>query len=34
MTDFPGKGTVAVLKTKPATILDDIEELMKLGFNT
>jgi uncharacterized protein (DUF362 family) len=31
MTDFPGKGKVAVLKTSPATILDDIEKLMKLA---
>ena len=33
MTEFVGKGKVAVLKTTPETILDDIEELMKLaGF--
>jgi len=33
MTDFPGKGKVAVLKTAPETVLDDIERLMKLaGF--
>ena len=31
MTDFPGKGTVAVLKTSPATVLDDIERLIKLA---
>lgn len=31
MTDFPGKGKVAVLKTSPNTILEDIERLMKLG---
>ena len=31
MTDFPGKGKVAVLKTSPGTVLDDIEKLMKLG---
>ncbi len=31
MTDFPGKGQVAVLKTSPATILDDTERLMKLA---
>jgi uncharacterized protein (DUF362 family) len=31
MADFPGKGRVAVLKTSPATILDDIEKLMKLA---
>ncbi len=33
MTDFPGKGIVALIKTTPATVLDDIERLMKLaGF--
>ena len=33
MTDFPGKGKVALIKTTPASILDDIERLMKLaGF--
>jgi uncharacterized protein (DUF362 family) len=33
MTDFPGKGKVALIKTTPATVLDDIERLMKLaGF--
>lgn len=31
MPDFPGKGTVAVLKTSPDTVLDDIERLMKLA---
>lgn len=31
MTDFPGKGKVAVLKTSPETVLDDIETLMKLA---
>ncbi len=31
MADFPGKGKVAVLKTSPATVLDDIEKLMKLA---
>ena len=31
MTDFPGKGKVAVLKTSPETILEDIEKLMKLA---
>jgi uncharacterized protein (DUF362 family) len=31
MTDFPGKGKVAVLKTTPETILDDTEKLMKLA---
>jgi uncharacterized protein (DUF362 family) len=30
MADFPGKGKVAVLKTSPETVLDDIEKLMKL----
>ncbi len=35
MTDYPGKGKVAVLKTSPATVLDDIEQLMKLaGFES
>ena len=28
MSDFPGKGKVAVLKTTPGTVLDDIEQLM------
>ncbi|MEW5871712.1 MAG: DUF362 domain-containing protein [Chloroflexota bacterium] len=33
MADFPGKGKVAVLKTSPATVLEDIGRLMKLaGF--
>lgn len=31
MADFPGKGVVAVLKTTPETVLDDIERLMKLA---
>ena len=31
MTDYPGKGKVAVLKTSPTTVLDDIERLMKLA---
>ena len=31
MADFPGKGKVAVLKTSPETVLDDIEKLMKLA---
>lgn len=31
MPDFPGKGKVAVLKTSPDTVLDDIEKLMKLA---
>jgi uncharacterized protein (DUF362 family) len=33
MAEFPGKGKVAVLKTSPGTILEDIQTLMKLaGF--
>ncbi len=31
MSNFPGKGKVAVLKTSPATVLDDIERLMALA---
>jgi uncharacterized protein (DUF362 family) len=31
MSEFPGKGKVAVLKTSPATVLEDIERLMKLA---
>ena len=31
MTDFPGKGKVAVLKTTPQTILDDYERLMVMA---
>jgi uncharacterized protein (DUF362 family) len=31
MTEFIGKGRVAVLKTSPETVLDDIERLMKLA---
>jgi len=31
MSEFPGKGKVAVLKTTPDTVLDDIEQLMKLA---
>ncbi|MHB0922945.1 MAG: DUF362 domain-containing protein [Bellilinea sp.] len=31
MANFPGKGKVAVLKTSPETILDDIEKLMILA---
>jgi uncharacterized protein (DUF362 family) len=31
MRTFPGKGKVAVLKTSPETVLDDIERLMKLA---
>ncbi len=31
MSNFPGKGKVAVLKTSPDTVLDDYERLMKLA---
>ncbi len=31
MSNYPGKGKVAVLKTTPDTVLDDIEKLMKLA---
>ncbi|HEU0296558.1 MAG TPA: hypothetical protein VFR47_27730 [Anaerolineales bacterium] len=31
MTNYPGKGKVAVLRTSPATVLDEIERLMKLA---
>lgn len=31
MTNFPGKGKVAVLKTSPETVLEDIDRLMKLA---
>ena len=31
MANFPGKGKVAVLKTAPKTVLDDIEKLMTLA---
>jgi uncharacterized protein (DUF362 family) len=31
MSQFPGKGKVAVLKTTPATVLDDYERVMKLA---
>ena len=31
MSDFPGKGKVAVLKTSPETVLEDIEKLMRLA---
>jgi uncharacterized protein (DUF362 family) len=31
MTSFPGKGKVAVLKTSPESILDDIQQVMKLA---
>ncbi|HEY47511.1 MAG: iron-sulfur cluster-binding protein [Anaerolineae bacterium SM23_ 63] len=31
MTDFPGKGVVAALKTSPESILEDIDRVMKLA---
>jgi uncharacterized protein (DUF362 family) len=31
MSEFPGKGKVAVLKTSPDTVLNDFEELMQLA---
>lgn len=31
MSDFPGKGKVAVLKTSPDTVLEDIDRLMKMA---
>jgi hypothetical protein len=31
MPDLAGKGKVAILKTRPETVLDDIEELMDLA---
>jgi len=31
MSEYPGKGKVAVLKTTPETVLDDIERVMKLA---
>jgi len=31
MSDFPGKGRVAVLKTTPATVLDDIQQVMVMA---
>ena len=31
MTEFPGKGKVAVVKTSPETVLDDLEKVMKLA---
>lgn len=31
MSTFPGKGKVAVVKTSPATVLEDIDRLMKLA---
>jgi uncharacterized protein (DUF362 family) len=35
MADFPGKGTVAVLKTSPESVLDDLQRVMSLaGFES
>ena len=31
MPDFPGKGQVAVLQTRPETVLEDIQRLMSLA---
>jgi uncharacterized protein (DUF362 family) len=31
MSNFPGKGKVAILKTQPETVLDDIERLMEMA---
>jgi uncharacterized protein (DUF362 family) len=31
MSDFPGKGRVAVIKTTPATVLDDIQQVMHMA---
>jgi uncharacterized protein (DUF362 family) len=31
MTDFPGKGIVAAIKTTPKTVLEDIEHVMRLA---
>ena len=31
MSNYPGKGLVAVLKTSPDTVFEDIEKLMKLA---
>ena len=31
MTDFPGKGIVAAVKTTPETVLDDYERVMQLA---
>ena len=31
MSKFPGKGKVAVLKTTPETVLEDIKKLMVLA---
>ncbi len=31
MSDFPGKGKVAVVKTTPTTVLDDIQQVMVMA---
>jgi hypothetical protein len=31
MSEFPGKGKVAVVKTTPHTVLQDIERVMSLA---
>ena len=31
MSDFPGKGQVAVIKTSPETVLDDYQQLLKMA---
>jgi hypothetical protein len=31
MSNYPGKGKVAVVKTSPETVLEDIDRLMKLA---
>jgi len=31
MSDFPGKGKVAVVKTSPSTVLDDIQQVMLMA---
>jgi hypothetical protein len=31
MAEYPGKGTVAVLKTTPGRILDDVQQVMRDG---
>ncbi len=31
MSDYPGKGKVAVIKTSPETVLEDIEKVMRLA---
>ncbi|MBI4926150.1 MAG: DUF362 domain-containing protein, partial [Anaerolineae bacterium] len=31
MANFPGKGKVAVIKTSPQTVLEDIEKVMRMA---